>query len=95
MKGEIDIEFEQRNIEGVESIQGSSAVGEMRVMMTHCVAKVWEKFCNERQEVVVRSFRSFEYLFLLMTVQTLRSQLKDSTPPALWLHLRNGKSKEL
>jgi hypothetical protein len=39
LKEEIDIEFERRNIEGAESIQGSSAVGEMRVMMTHCVAR--------------------------------------------------------
>jgi len=57
LKEEIDIEFERHDIEGAESIQGSSAVGEMRVMMTHCVARAWEKFCNERQEVVVRSFR--------------------------------------
>jgi hypothetical protein len=57
LKEEIDLEFERRDIEGAESIQGTSAVGEMRVMMTHCVARAWEKFCNERQEVIVRSFR--------------------------------------
>jgi hypothetical protein len=57
LKEEIDLEFERHDIEGAESIQGSSAVGEMRVMMTHCVARAWEKFCNERQEVIVRSFR--------------------------------------
>jgi len=57
LKEEIDLEFERHDIEGVESIQGRSAVGEMRVMMTHCVARAWEKFCNEHQEVIVWSFR--------------------------------------
>jgi len=57
LKEEIDQEFEQRDIEGSEAIRGGSAVGEMRVMMTHCVARAWGKFCQERQEVVVQSFR--------------------------------------
>ena len=57
LKEEIDQEFERRDVEGSEEIRGSSAVGEMRIMMTHCVARAWEKFCQERQEVVVRSFR--------------------------------------
>jgi len=57
LKEEIDIKFEQCNIDGVESIQGSSAMGEMLVMMTLCVAKAWQKFCNECQKVVVWSFQ--------------------------------------
>ena len=58
LKEEIDKEFERadNNIDP-DDITGSSAVGEMRVMMTKCVGEAWEKFCREKREVIIRSFR--------------------------------------
>jgi len=57
LKKEIDKEFERadNNIDP-NDITGSSAVGEMRVMMTKCVGEAWEKFCREKREVIIRSF---------------------------------------
>jgi hypothetical protein len=56
LKEEIDKELERMDKEP-EEIAGSSAVGEMRVMMTKCVGAAWERFCQERREVIIRSFR--------------------------------------
>ena len=57
LKEEIDKVFEQadNNIDP-DDITGSSAVGEMRVMMTKCVGATWERFCQEKREVIIRSF---------------------------------------
>jgi len=58
LKKEIDKEFEgaDNNID-LDDITGSSAVGEMRVMMIRCVGVAWERFCQEKREVIIRSFR--------------------------------------
>jgi len=57
LKEEIDNEFEgaDNNIDP-DNIMGSSAVGEMRVMMTRCVGAAWERFCQEKREIIIRSF---------------------------------------
>jgi len=57
LKEEIDKEFEgaDNNID-IDDITGSSAVGEMRVIMTRCVGAAWERFCQEKREVIIRSF---------------------------------------
>jgi hypothetical protein len=52
----IEDELDKRDADPAD-IQGSSAVGEMRVLMTRCVGEAWSTFCRERQEVVVKSFR--------------------------------------
>jgi hypothetical protein len=58
LKEEIDKEFERvDNNVNPGDITGSSAVGEMRVMMTRCVGEAWERFCREKREVIIRSFR--------------------------------------
>jgi len=58
LKEEIDKEFEEadNNID-LDDIMGSSTVGEMRVMMARCVSAAWERFCQEKREVIIRSFR--------------------------------------
>ena len=54
--------FQMEEFEGADNdidrddITGSSAVGEIRVMMTRCVGAAWGRFYRERREVVVRSF---------------------------------------
>jgi len=58
LKEEIDKEFEGAdNNVGLDDITGSSAGGEMRVMMTRCVGAAWERFCWETREVIIRSYR--------------------------------------
>ena len=57
LKEEIDKEFERADNIDPDDIMGSSAVGEMRVMMTRCVGQAWERFCREKREVIIRSFR--------------------------------------
>jgi len=58
LKEEIDKEFEgaDNNIDP-DNIMGSSAVGEMRVMMTRCVSAAWERFCREKREIIIQIFR--------------------------------------
>jgi len=41
----------------LDDITGSSTVGEMRVIMTRCVGAAWERFCQEKREIIIRSFR--------------------------------------
>jgi len=58
LKEQIDKEFEGAvNNFDLDDITGSSAVGEMRIMMTRCVGVAWERFCWEKREVIIRSFR--------------------------------------
>jgi hypothetical protein len=56
LKQEIEDELDRREMDPAD-IQGSSAVGEMRVLMTRCVGEAWSTFCRERRAVVIKSFR--------------------------------------
>jgi hypothetical protein len=53
---EIEDELDRRETDPAD-VKGSSAVGEMRVLMTRCVGQAWSTFCEDRQEVVIKSFR--------------------------------------
>jgi len=58
LKQAIDDELEKRDEAGDDmDIAGESAVGKMRVMMTHCVAEAWTAFTQKKREVMIKSFR--------------------------------------
>ena len=57
LKDKIDKDFEHQQLHNKEIATSSSAIGEMRVMMTRCVAEAWEIFCWDKTGVVIRSFR--------------------------------------
>ena len=56
-RDKIDKDFKRQELHNKEIATSSSANGEMRVMMTRCVAEAWEIFCRDKTDVVIRSFR--------------------------------------
>ncbi|KAG0642465.1 hypothetical protein HOY80DRAFT_1036596 [Tuber brumale] len=55
IKQAIEDELDRMEIEQ-KDVQGESAVGKMRVMMTYCMGHAWSEFSYDRQEVVIKCF---------------------------------------
>jgi len=94
LKEEINKAFEQadNNIDP-DDITGSSAVGEMRVMMTKCVGATWERFCQEKREVIIRSFRCIGASLPIDGTSDSEISIKGLPTPHLMTALQDWKTR--
>ena len=92
LKQAIDDEWDRRDL-ARDDIEGDSAVGEMRVMMTRCVAEAWETFCRERREVVIRSFHELGLSLPLNGSCDGELSIKGLETPMLMNSLKDWKTR--
>ena len=92
LKQAIDDEWDRRDL-ARDDIEGDSTVGEMRVMMTRCVAEAWETFCRERREVVIRSFRKLGLSLPLNGSCDGELSIKGLETPMLMNSLKDWKTR--
>jgi len=94
LKEEIDKGFEQadNNIDP-DDITGSSTVGEMRVMMTKCVGATWERLCQEKREVIIRSFRCIGASLSIDGTSDGEISIKGLPTPHLMTALQDWKTR--